>query len=733
MPDAVRQDAAEKKSGTNRVQAYAKLEFEKFSFFVQTLQVTMGRKASNSSDCDVHLGDTKAISRQHAKIVYSFPNQRFEFSVIGKNGAFVDGEFVERGSTVALHSGTRVQIGQISFSFLLPEGMQKQTARKHDVDTADPQKMSTTITPVIEQKPPIEELQSSFYTSVKKESELNTTQLSPPPPLMTAESASANIFEHPDAITPHPLESFPYSSEYKPQTVSPQSIQRQASSDFSSAPSANPETLRNLSETPPNNAIPPKQTSVDQESNHPSASIPLHPGLESNPPPNFGDIYQKPNLSYANLIARTLISNSNKKMTLGDICEWISHTWPYYQYQPPAWHNSIRHNLSLNKAFIRIPRRQNESGKGSFWILDPSYIDQFEGNMFRKTKKPTPTATGTTSFDHENIDPLQSNMSVGGKISSSMTSDTSQRTPAANGGGAAAPKEEKPSLLQSGIQPIIMQSGKLALNPEFFRNSNGEQQAPNEQAVHAISLLQDHINRQLGPAAVNNPAQATAIANALAVALAKKLQKQPVPTPTVQQQDTTQQTKRRKASISSVNQNVNSTASSSSIQPNAPFFHMPTPPPSTMTSVPPPYVRPPVHSQPKDSPYGRTIEDPLPPGAVAASSATSKPNTSLSGSSGQTSTVPNTSVLTSDRPLYVASHEANGEKRPSFAMPSYAAYSPSSGIQGNSLHTTPSLHSEHGGESKEGRQENHQDPMQSTGDVLRGVKRQFDEAPSSYT
>ncbi|EPX73965.1 fork head transcription factor Fhl1 [Schizosaccharomyces octosporus yFS286] len=731
MPDAVRQDAAEQKSGSNRVQAYAKLEFEKFSFFVQTLQVTMGRKASNFSDCDVHLGDTKAISRQHAKIVYNFPNQRFEFSVIGKNGAFVDGEFVERGSTVPLHSGTRVQIGQISFSFLLPEGMQKQKAEKHDADTADPQKMNTTVTPVIEQKPPIEELQSSFYTSVKKESELNPTHLSPPP-LMTSEATSANIFEHPDAIPPRPLESFPYPSEYKPQTVSPQSIQRQTSSDFSSAPSANPETVRNFSETPPANTIPPKQIPVDQESHRISTSIPLHPGLESQPPPNLGDIYQKPNLSYANLIARTLISNSNKKMTLGDICEWISHTWPYYQYQPPAWHNSIRHNLSLNKAFIRIPRRQNESGKGSFWILDPSYIDQFEGNMFRKTKKPTPTATGATAFEHENIDPLRSTMSAGGKMGSSKTSDTSQRAPTVNG-GAAASKEEKSSLLQSGIQPIIMQNGKLALNPEFFRNSNGEQQAPNEQAVHAISLLQDHINRQLGPAAVNNPAQATAIANALAVALAKKLQKQPVPAAPVQQ-DTGQQNKRRKASFTStVNQNANTATSSSSIQPNVPFFHMSTPPPSTMTSVPPPYVRPPAHSQPRDSPYGRTIEDPLPPGAVAASSATSKSNTTLPGSSGQPGIVPNTSVLTSDRPLYVASHEANGERRPSVSMSSYTAYSPSNGIQDKSLHTTPSLHSERGGETNEGRPENHQDPMQSTGDVLRGVKRQFDEAPSSYT
>lgn len=89
-----------------RVSAYARLDFPSFTFYVQTLQVILGRGAeSGGSVVDVDLGSAKAISRKHAKIFYNFGTQRFELSVLGRNGAFVDDKFVETGSTVPLKDG----------------------------------------------------------------------------------------------------------------------------------------------------------------------------------------------------------------------------------------------------------------------------------------------------------------------------------------------------------------------------------------------------------------------------------------------------------------------------------------------------------------------------------------------------------------------------------------------------------------------------------------------------
>lgn len=116
----------EDEKDSSKISAYARLDFENFTFFVQTLQVILGRKSndellqSSHHAVDVHLSSTKAISRRHAKIFYNFGTQRFELSILGRNGAFVDDAFTEKGITVPLADGTKIQIGDIPFAFVLP-------------------------------------------------------------------------------------------------------------------------------------------------------------------------------------------------------------------------------------------------------------------------------------------------------------------------------------------------------------------------------------------------------------------------------------------------------------------------------------------------------------------------------------------------------------------------------------------------------------------------------------
>lgn len=107
----------------SKISAYARLDFHDFTFYVQTLQVIIGRRSENdySHKVDVNLGPSKSISRRHAQIFYNFGTGRFELSIMGKNGAFVDDNFVERGSTVPLKNKTKIQIGQIPFQFVLPD------------------------------------------------------------------------------------------------------------------------------------------------------------------------------------------------------------------------------------------------------------------------------------------------------------------------------------------------------------------------------------------------------------------------------------------------------------------------------------------------------------------------------------------------------------------------------------------------------------------------------------
>ncbi|XP_073502056.1 forkhead box protein J1.2-like [Phyllobates terribilis] len=96
----------------------------------------------------------------------------------------------------------------------------------------------------------------------------------------------------------------------------------------------------------------------------------------------------KPPYSYATLICMAMEASQQRKLTLSAIYNWITQNFCYYRHADPSWQNSIRHNLSLNKCFMKVARGKDEPGKGGFWQMDPRYADMFVNGVLRRRRMP---------------------------------------------------------------------------------------------------------------------------------------------------------------------------------------------------------------------------------------------------------------------------------------------------------------------------------------------------------
>ncbi|XP_077302678.1 uncharacterized protein LOC143923059 isoform X2 [Arctopsyche grandis] len=83
-------------------------------------------------------------------------------------------------------------------------------------------------------------------------------------------------------------------------------------------------------------------------------------------------IQNKPPYSFSCLIFMAIENSPKKALPVKDIYSWILEHFPYFRNAPTGWKNSVRHNLSLNKCFLKVEKVQS-LGKGSLWMVDDHY------------------------------------------------------------------------------------------------------------------------------------------------------------------------------------------------------------------------------------------------------------------------------------------------------------------------------------------------------------------------
>ncbi|KAJ5551071.1 hypothetical protein N7535_000987 [Penicillium sp. DV-2018c] len=343
-----------KTENTKSIQAYAKIAGRNWTYYVKTLHVNIGREPDREPraveqsspvaiaaralpEVHVDLGPSKFVSRLHAEIFYDGEETpAWHIRVNGRNGVRLNNAIIKRGTDAVLSCGDIIEVANTQMMFVTPG------------DEAN--------------------IHPSF---IERAQRIASGQEADP----ASVSWDASQHSHP-LPAPHAEAAPPSSSSGPSLAPAPPFLKRQVT-----PPPRSPDTAgqRTAKQSPLYNRGMMMESTEEIDYSKDSAK----------------DL--KPPYSYATLIAQAIFSSEEEKLTLNSIYNWIMDKYAFYRHSQSGWQNSIRHNLSLNKAFQKVPRRTDEPGKGMKWQIAAEYREEYRKKQMRKggTQSSAPSSPAT--------------------------------------------------------------------------------------------------------------------------------------------------------------------------------------------------------------------------------------------------------------------------------------------------------------------------------------------------
>ncbi|CAI4746898.1 AIG_G0046150.mRNA.1.CDS.1 [Saccharomyces cerevisiae] len=380
QPTTVSLQYSNDKNMATEIQAYAKLSGPNWTYYVKDLEVSIGRNTDplnsalqensdgvkNSYRVNIDLGPAKVVSRKHAIIKYNMNIGGWELHILGRNGAKVNFQRTHNGPSnppIRLSSGTLLDIGGTQMMFILPDS--DPVVAPICIEHLMPNLINMfglegnnnpLLRDIIKQSNYAKQRQLTSNQQIKGFKLYGSGGNAPFSSGANLGPSEQGIFNNNNnsknkngyftSINPNYTASTTTSNTINPQAASPQG--------------------------PPNTIIAANFVDSYKSSNAYPQALDFTSDLSHDENRNV-----KPPHSYATMITQAILSSPEGVISLADIYKYISSNYAYYRFAKSGWQNSIRHNLSLNKAFEKVPRRPNEPGKGMKWRISESYQQEF--------------------------------------------------------------------------------------------------------------------------------------------------------------------------------------------------------------------------------------------------------------------------------------------------------------------------------------------------------------------